>query len=88
MLAGKEPDAYYKGEGDPPLIPILYTWAITAEELAAMDRDALLRWALDIVSRRVLHEVEEWLKFEGVRVVSPHPGRGQSILGPGRSTPT
>lgn len=53
-----------------------------------MDRDALLRWALDIVSRRVLHEVEEWLKFEGVRVVSPHPGRGRSILGPGRSTPT
>lgn len=85
---GPEPDAYYDGEGDPPLVPIVYSWALTADELKHMSRDDLLRWALTIIKRRVEHEVEEWVKCDGVRIVQPHPGRGKSLLGPGSSAPT
>ena len=83
-----EPNAYREGAEDPAYVPVVYTWTISKEELGHMHREALLRWAFDIIAKRVLHEVEEWVKLDGVRIYQPHPGRGTSILGPGTSTPT
>lgn len=77
-----EPDSESPGT----TIDVTYTDAIEAPALARMDRDALLRWAFSIFEKRAVHEVEEWLRFEGVPLFAPHPGRGPSVLGPGRTS--
>lgn len=77
-----EPDS----EKPAGVIDVDYTEAIDAVRLAPMDRDALLRWAFGIFEKRAVHEVEEWLRLDGVPLYAPHPGRGPSVLGPGRTS--
>jgi hypothetical protein len=38
------------------------------------DRDATIRrYVRSVVREAVLHEVDEWLRFDGVRLTDPHP---------------
>lgn len=75
-------------DGSVDLIPVVLTHAVHDEELAVFDRDRLLKWAFDVIVRREVHEVEEWLRVDGAPVYSPHPGREVGILGNGTSTLT
>jgi hypothetical protein len=81
-IGQSEPDSEAPGK----VIDVDYTEAIGAAALAHLDRNGVLRWAFGIVEKRAVHEVEEWLRFEGVPLFAPHPGRGPYILGPGRTS--
>lgn len=72
------------------LVDIVLTETIQNDRLADFqDSSQLLDWAFQVVSRRELHEVEEWLRLGGRPLRAPHPGRGvPGILGDGTSTPT
>ena len=67
---------------------VVLTESIENGALLTMTEEHLLRWAFDVLVRREVHEVEEWLRRDDRPVFSPHPGREVGILGDGTSTPT
>lgn len=68
-------------------IPVQFTQSISDTTLANTDLLFLLQWARDVIYKRALHEVDEWLLHDGKHVTAPHPGRTEGILGDGL-TPT
>tara|TARA_R100001086_G_scaffold211678_1_gene127683 strand:- start:4511 stop:4858 length:348 start_codon:yes stop_codon:yes gene_type:complete len=62
---------------------VTYTDTVSEANLRLYSRDDLLRWAREVVVRRVSHEVDEWLRFDGIHIYAPHPGRTHGILGDG-----
>lgn len=87
LRVGKpEPDRYAK---TPTTIDVVLTDTLPEHAVRNMGLTDLLRWVFGVVERRELHEVEEWLRLDGVPLRAPHPGRGvPGLLGNGRSTPT
>lgn len=81
----EEPDA--EDPSGVGMISVVYTSSIPPAELAKLDLHGLLRYVFDAVAKRALHEVEEWLRYEGRPVYEPHPQRQhRGILGDGTST--
>jgi len=76
-----EPDCEHGG-----IRALMYTAALSRVELNALDRNAFLQFAFDTIAKRELHEVEEWLRLEGVPLREPHPAmHHRGILGDGTS---
>lgn len=82
-----EPDTEQR-DPEVPVVPIMYTATAPRERVEAADEATVLRWVLDVLSARLLHEVEEWLRLDGQPVVEPHPEKGwlRGVIGSGRST--
>ena len=71
---------------DGAMKPLMFTSVIGGDELTAITRDIFLQRVFDTLVLRELHEVEEWLRLEGVPLREPHPAKHhRGILGDGTS---
>jgi len=78
-----EPDCELKGDA---VRPLMFTSALSRDELRPLDRDDVLRFIFDTVAKRELHEVEEWLRYDGQPLKEPHPAKWhRGVLGDGTS---
>mgnify|MGYP001588982197 CR=1 FL=1 len=75
----EEPDS--EGRTIEPLAVVL-TDSISLKALAFYDEAQFLRWAHSVFRRRVLHELDEWLRLDGTPLIEPHPEKfSRGILG-------
>jgi hypothetical protein len=78
-----EPDCELGGDA---IRPLMLTAAFSASDLRQLDEHAFLASIFDTVARRELHEVEEWLRYDGAPLKEPHPGKWhRGVLGDGTS---
>ena len=56
-----------------PPIPVVYTDALEAKKLGVLTEGAFLRWIYEVVEKRVVHELREWLRLDGQPLIEPHP---------------
>lgn len=70
LITHMEPNA-----ADPagPKVTIGMTEPIPDYSFASLEDAEIVRWIMTIVERAELHEVREWLKFDGHHVRDPHP---------------
>jgi hypothetical protein len=69
----REPDSESKaGE----LVDVMYAHTFSFRDLSAMDEQWFLREVRAVIEKRVLHELDEWLRIDGKPLVEPHPEKG------------
>lgn len=65
---------------------LMLTTSLSRDELRPLGRDEILQFVFDTVAKRELHEIEEWLRFDGTPLKEPHPAKcHRGILGDGTS---
>lgn len=67
-----EPNSEKPGEE----IEVVYTDTRPRAEWQHWTERQLLTWIRDVVRTRLLHEMDEWLRLDGVPLREPHPEKG------------
>lgn len=70
----REPDSEQPGV----TVDVFYTETLSPVRMGLLDQAGFLAWIREIVTARVAHEVDEWLRLDGRPFVEPHPEKGWS----------
>ena len=66
--------------------PLMLATTLASAVLNQMSESGLLQFIFDTVVQRELHEIEEWLRYDGNPLKEPHPNLGKrGVLGNGTS---
>lgn len=57
-------------------VPVTFTEARTRQEWEHWEEAQFLWWVREVLKKRVLHELDEWLRLDGRPLVEPHPEKG------------
>jgi len=82
-----EPDS--EAASSAPPLPVTFTEARTRFEWMYWDERQFLWWIREVLMKRVLHELDEWLRLDGRPLVEPHPEKGwtRGVLDPSAPSP-